>query len=225
MAFKEELFPALCDKVRGILDTLPHCHGLDHTLRVWNVAMHIAEKEGGELWTVAYGAMLHDIGRASELDGNGSRCHAAVGAEKAADVMREIGVSDECFVKNVQECVRTHRYRNRAGEPPASLEAKIVFDADKLDSMGAIGIGRAFHFAGRIGARVHNTKTAALNADSYSSEDTAWREYLVKQQYLHEAMLTTEGKRLAEERHDFMRQFFSRLNLEVNGETDAILNH
>jgi len=216
-ASKEELFSPLCDKVRDILAELPHCHGWDHTRRVLNVAKHIAKVEGGDLWIVEYAAMLHDIGRASELDGTTHQCHATVGAEMAEEVMREISVSDENFIKNVQECVRTHRYRNRAGESPFSLEAKIVFDADKLDSMGAIGIGRAFHFAGRIGARVHNTREAALDAESYSSEDTAWREYLVKLQHLHESMLTAEGRRLAEERHSFMRQFFSQLNLEVDG--------
>ena len=90
--------------------------------------------------------------------------------------------------------------------------------ADKLDSIGAIGAGRAFHFAGRIGARVHNSEAEARDSDSYSVEDSAYREYLVKLRHIHEAMLTAEGRRMAEGRHLFMVAFFERICLETRGE-------
>jgi len=91
----------------------------------------------------------------------------------------------------------------------------IVYDADKLDSIGAVGIGRAFHFAGRIGARLHNTAAEAVGAPAYSVEDSAYREYLVKLRHVPERMLTPSGRRLAVDRARFMDEFFHRLNDEA----------
>jgi uncharacterized protein len=211
-------FHSLCQVVQPLQESTPHCHGWDHTVRVWHNARHIAHIEGADSAVVEYAAILHDIGRAAELADEGKSCHARLGADQVPGILADIGIADEEFIQHVRECVETHRYRRRDAGAPASLEAKIVFDADKLDSMGAIGLGRAFHFAGRVGARVHNTSAEALAAPSYSHEDTAYREYLVKLQYLHDAMLTAEGRRMAESRHRFMADFFARLDREVEGE-------
>jgi uncharacterized protein len=97
------------------------------------------------------------------------------------------------------------------------LEEQIIYDADKLDSIGAVGIGRAFHFAGREGAKLHNSAEAALNSAAYSREDSAYREYLVKLRHIPERMLTVAGRELAIERAAFMDQFFQRLNHEIFG--------
>jgi len=80
---------------------------------------------------------------------------------------------------------------------------------------GAIGIGRAFHFAGRIGARVHNTEAEAIAGESWGLEDSAYREYLVKLKHIPVAMLTETGKKMAAERCKFMDEFFRRLNAET----------
>ena len=120
---------------------------------------------------------------------------------------------EKTFADRIVAAVRTHRYRD--DNAPQTLEEKIVYDADKLDSLGAAGIGRAFLFAGKFGARLHNTEQEALNSEAYSKEDTAYREYLVKLRYLPDAMLTAPGKRIASERISFMREFFDRLNQEV----------
>ena len=96
-----------------------------------------------------------------------------------------------------------------------------LFDADKLDSIGAIGIGRAFLFAGEIGSKVHNDKKTIENikeTKAYSKEDTAYREYILKLVNIKDLLFTNEGKRIAKERHDFMVEFFNRLNREVDGE-------
>ena len=94
----------------------------------------------------------------------------------------------------------------------ATIEAKIVYDADKLDSLGAFGIARAFHFAGRIGAVLHNTEQAALESKAYSREDSAYREYLVKLKTLPDRMMTVAGVKIARERAGYMRDFFERMN-------------
>lgn len=213
------LLPDLKQHARDLLANMPHCHGWDHTIRVWRNARHIAAVEQADLATVEYAALLHDIGRAAEFEDPGRTCHAEIGAAQIPAILQQLGITNTAFIKHVQQCVLTHRYRKRKERQPQTLEAKVVFDADKLDSIGAIGLGRAFHFAGRVGARVHNSREKALASESYSTEDTAYREYLVKLQHVSKAMLTGEGQRMAKVRHQFMQQFIEHLNHETQGES------
>ncbi len=211
-------FQRLKERTKAVLTAIPACHDWDHTLRVINNAKHITEIEGADMDVTVCAALLHDIGRPDELADQGLTCHAVKGAQIAEKLLKETAIGDHIFVEQVVHCVRAHRYRRRDNLKPQSLEAKIVFDADKLDSIGAVGIGRAFHFAGRIGARLHNQKEEALHSKNYSREDTAYREYLVKLQYIHENMLTAEGRRLAASRHRFMTDYFTRICKEAEGE-------
>ena len=205
--------------VRARLAALPGCHDWDHTLRVVHNARHLAQAEGADALVVECGALLHDVGRAEELTaaGKSQHCHAALGAEMAPAILAAAGFAESALVARVVECVRAHRYRRRQSAPPESLEAKVVYDADKLDSIGMVGLGRAFHFAGRIGARLHNTEEEATAAKSYSREDTAYREFLVKLRHVPERMLTAEGRRLAAVRQQRMLRFFAEFAEECAG--------
>ena len=214
-------FPRLVDLARDRLEHSPACHDWDHTLRVLNNARHLCRVEGADLRVVEFAAVLHDLGRPAELADQGRTCHADQGAALVGQILPTLGIADAAFTDHVAACVRTHRFRNRTADRPATPEACIVFDADKLDSIGAIGIGRSFHFAGRIGARVHNRAEQAQGSASYSREDSAYREFLVKLRHLHERMLTAEGRRMAASRHLFMVAFFDQLNREVGGEDFA----
>ncbi len=189
-------------------------HDWEHTLRVYNLCLHIGSKEHANIQTLQIAALLHDIGRIIQDESNGKICHAEKGAEMAQKLLAPFNL-DSAIVTNVIHCIKTHRYRGT--NIPTSIEAKILFDSDKLDSIGAVGIGRAFLFAGEIGAKLHNTDIDIASTEAYTKEDTAYREYIVKLQFIKDRMLTEEGKRLAQERHDFMVDFFNRLNQEVNG--------
>lgn len=190
-------------------------HDWDHTLRVYNLCLHIGEKEKADLEILKIAAILHDIARVEQDDSNGKVCHAQRGAVLAREFLKNFEISNE-EVDRVVYCIQTHRFRG--GEIPRTKEAKILFDADKLDSIGAVGIGRAFLFAGEIGAKLHDKDVDAENTPSYSREDTAYKEYLVKLINIKDMMFTKEGKRIAQERHKFMEEFFERLNREVEGE-------
>jgi uncharacterized protein len=214
----KHVFPRLVEAVRERLEHSPACHDWEHTLRVLNSARHLCRVEGADAAVVDFAAVLHDVGRPVELADRGQTCHADHGAALTREILPALGIQAPAFVEHVAACVRTHRFRNRSEQGPATLEARILFDADKLDSIGAIGIGRSFHFAGRIGARVHNTAEAAQGSASYSREDSAYREFLVKLRHIHERMLTAEGLRMAASRHRFMVAFFDQINREVSGE-------
>ena len=189
-------------------------HDWEHTLRVYNLCLHIGNKEHADIQTLQIAALLHDIGRIIQDESNGKICHAEKGAEMAQELLAPFNL-DINILTNVIHCIKTHRYRGT--NIPTSIEAKILFDSDKLDSIGAVGIGRAFLFAGEIGAKLHNTDIDITSTEAYTKEDTAYREYVVKLQYIKDRMLTDEGKRLAQERHDVMVNFFNRLNQEVKG--------
>ena len=191
-------------------------HGWDHAERVWNLCRHIGSAEGADLEVLQLAACLHDIGRPEEKASGGEVCHAMAGAERARRILEEHGY-DEATVEKVVHCIASHRFR-RNGERPRTLEARVLFDADKLDAIGAVGIGRAFLFAGEVGARLHNPEADIMNTLAYSSEDTAFREFCVKLQKVKDRMLTGTGKQIAEDRHHFMVAFFQRLTQEVQGE-------
>ncbi|MBQ7732231.1 MAG: HD domain-containing protein [Lentisphaeria bacterium] len=210
------LWDRVYERVRRELGDAPGCHDFAHTLRVLKNAERIAAEESGcDTEAVRFGALLHDVARPEELASGGKLCHAALGADKARCILEEEGCTNEAVIRHVSEIVRTHRYRGDL--KPATLEARIVYDADKLDSLGAFGVARAFHFAGRIGACLHNSEEEALASESYSSQDSAYREYLVKLRGLPDHLLTASARKFAAERAAFMRAFFDRLNEEQEG--------
>ena len=201
---------------RQRMANLRSSHGWDHVSRVVRMALHIAQAEGADSFVVLMSALLHDIAREEENASNGATCHAAEGARLALEFLLENDM-DRHTALHISECIKTHRFRN--SHPPVSLEAKVVFDADKMDSIGAVGIGRAFLFSGEVGARLHNDQdTDILSTHAYTEEDTAYREFMVKLQYIKDSLYTAEGRRLAQKRHDFMIEYFNRLHLEVTGE-------
>ncbi len=189
-------------------------HGPDHSERVFHMAMNIGRHMVARLDIIAPAALLHDIGRKQESSSKGKVCHAELGAEMAEPLLRDLGYSHADRAA-ICHCIHAHRFRSSIS--PETREAKILFDADKLDSIGAIGIGRAFLFAGQIGARLHNAEIDPANTDSYSTEDTAYREFQVKMSKVREQMLTPLGHRIAERRHAFMETFFSELHREIYG--------
>ena len=193
-------------------DSQGGCHGPDHALRVEQTALYIGKQMGARLDILTAAAILHDIGRRQETASRGTICHAEAGASMAADILSELDF-DCADISSICNAIRCHRFRGN--NVPQSVEDKILFDADKLDSIGAIGIGRAFLFAGEIGAKLHNSSLDVSGTSSYSSDDTAYREFKVKMCKVKERMLTPIGYQLAQERHDFMEVFFNRLHKEV----------
>jgi uncharacterized protein len=208
----DEFFLNLVSLVKEEFRNAPGCHDWDHTERVLRNSQIICAGEKADPQIVETAVLLHDISRPDEMKKKGGVCHAEAGAARAEKILRKFGL-EESFVRRVRLCVANHRYRGK--NTPETIEEKIVYDADKLDSIGATGVGRAFHFAGRIGARLHNTEEEALRAKSYSREDSAYREYLVKLRHVPEKMLTKTGRKLARRRASFIKKFFDEINREM----------
>lgn len=190
------------------------CHDWSHVERVGKLAFHIAKKMKANLFVIELASLLHDAGRKKETEKKGAICHAEEGAEIAKRILAKYKIPKN-HVENVVHCIISHRYRNN--HIPISKEAKILYDADKLNSIGAVGIGRNFLFAGNIGATLHSSRPIEESKE-YTEDDTAYREYIVKLKKVASKMLTKEGKKIAQGRHEFMVKFFNRFLKEVEGE-------
>jgi uncharacterized protein len=162
-------------------------HDWDHTERVYRLCLRIGRKEKADLGVLKLAALLHDIGREEEDRSHGRICHGRSGAALAKAIL-ERHACPAPVVRAVVHAIRTHRFRR--GGAPRTLEARVLFDADKLDSIGAVGIGRAFLFAGEIGARLHDKAIDVARTEPYTREDTAYREYLVKLRRVRDRMTT-----------------------------------
>ncbi|HEX8974306.1 MAG TPA: HD domain-containing protein [Patescibacteria group bacterium] len=196
------------------------CHDWSHVDRVRNLALHIGKKEKADLNMLEICAVLHDIGRRDEMKSKGKFCHAEAGAELASKILHKHKLSKE-QIENIVHSIRSHRYRN--SHIPSTLEAKILYDSDKLDSIGAIGVGRAFLFAGSFGSNnlyTGNEKKLAKSGKehSYTKEDSPVLEYEIKLKHIKGKMLTKTGKAMAKQRHDFMEKFFKQFWWEIKGE-------
>lgn len=189
-------------------------HDWEHTLRVHRMCRHIGPIEGADMLVLEAAAFLHDIGRAAQDKTSGSVCHADRGAQMARSFLDTLSLKENQR-QNIVHCVRTHRFRNEIA--PSTIEARVLFDADKLDAIGAVGVARAYLFAGELGACLHNPDLPVEQAQPYSRDDTGYREYVVKLSKIEKRILIVEGRRLAAERHAFMVGFFDRFLQEYEG--------
>jgi uncharacterized protein len=196
------------------------CHDWTHVERVRKLALRIGRKVQADLKVVEISALLHDISRKKEDDSKGLVCHAEQGGQEAKKILQKLNF-DSVTIRKITHAISTHRFRK--GSSPESLEAKVLYDADKLDSIGAMGIARTFLFAGgSFGSGVMYTgnekRLAQKGQDcSYTKEDSGYLEYEIKLKHIKDKILTRAGKAIAKERHDFMKKYFVRFWEEING--------
>jgi len=120
----------------------------------------------------------------------------------------------------VQHCIRSHRFRDHS-EPPQTIEAQVLFDADKLDAIGALGVARAIAYAACAGQPAYAPPSPHfLNTGQTEPGEphSAYHEYLFKLARIRERLQTASGRALAAERHATMAQFFERLAQEATGQ-------
>ncbi|MCL2406516.1 MAG: HD domain-containing protein [Defluviitaleaceae bacterium] len=167
-------------------------HDCNHVYRVLGNAVDIARHEGGVDMDILIAAcLLHDIGRPRQY-ADSSLCHAQVGAEMAYEFLVNHNWSEE-RANHVRSCITTHRYRKN--NKPASIEAKILFDADKLEVAGAVGIARTILYDGQTGGGI----------------DGFIYEYNFKLKHIYDRFYTARGKKLAKERQKTAVDFYNGL--------------
>ena len=217
------------EKIRESVEKELSCsaHNMDHIMRVYNLALHIAEGESVDNDVLKAAALLHDIGRVKEdNDPSGKTDHAIEGARMAENILRSLGYPKH-KIKHIQDCIVSHRYRT--GEVPKTDEARILFDADKLDVLGAIGVARSFVWVGRNNAKIYTSCSIEEYIKDNLGGETNGRiqdktkhspqiEFETKLRFLQDKLHTQKAREICKERLEFFKGFLDRLEKEVKEE-------
>lgn len=217
-------------KIKKIVEKELACsaHNMDHVMRVYEMALRIAKGEHGvDLEVLKSATLLHDIARVKEDDDKtGRTCHAEESAKMSKLILESLGYNEE-KIKKIQHCILAHRYKNNV--KPESIEAKILFDADKLDSLGALVIIRAGMWMGRHGCSIFPKMSLrkyiklnlvggkATGRIKNASLHNIFYEHEIKDKKLPSLMHTKTAKRIAKERLKFTDMFLERLKKEAMG--------
>lgn len=193
-------------------------HDYWHFERVWKVAKYIAKKEGGDLFIIELGALIHDIADWKFSGGTND-----IGIKKAEDLLKSFGVDDQ-IIKQVCYIIDNISFKGaKVKNSMETIEGKIVQDADKLDALGAIGIARAFAYSGKIGREIYNPDVKPMMHASFeeykNNKGTAINHFYEKLLLLKDLMNTKTGKKIAKQRHKFMekylKQFFKEWDVKI----------
>jgi uncharacterized protein len=188
-------------------------HDPEHVYRVLHIALKIADSEPGvDREVLGVACLLHDIGRAAQY-ADASIDHATEGARMAQAWLLSQGRSAD-FADAVAACIAAHRYRS--SNPPQSIEAKILFDADKVDACGVMGWVRGLLYKGVVGEPLYT-----LNADGSPSDGSGdappsmMHEYRFKLEKLYDRFYTAQGAALGKARQAAARAIYDALLFEI----------
>lgn len=191
-------------------------HDFQHTLRVYRQATRIAEREKADAEMVQLAAILHDVDD-RKLFGEA----AGKTLPNARKFLAENDFSAEATEK-ICQIIASVSFKGTDTRVPETLEGQIVQDADRLDAIGAIGIGRAFAFGGSRGRTMHlpdvAPKEGMTEAEYTTNEGTTIHHFYEKLLLLRDMMNTATARELAEQRHRFMETFLDEFYAEWTGQ-------
>lgn len=193
-------------------------HGFDHIERVFALCQLIGTREGADMDILLSAALLHDS-QGSHPQGGQRNDHHLRSADFAAEVLSSLGWQAE-RIQAVQHCIRAHRFRDKE-EAPASLEARALFDADKLDVIGAVGVVRALAYAFQVGQPAFSqpSETFLSSGVKLTGEGhSAYHEYLFKLKKIASTLYTPTARQIAGRRQQFLNTFFDELAAEMRPE-------
>ena len=191
-------------------------HDWWHVYRVWKNAVQIAKHEEVDLYVVELAALLHDIADWKFNDGNED-----IGPQLAREWLESLNV-EETKISKVCEIIQDISFKGSGViTKMTTIEGMIVQDADRLDAMGAIGIGRAFAYGGSKGREMYNPELKPEKHDSFEqykkSQGSSINHFYEKLLLLKELMNTNTAKKIAEKRHTVMLDFLDEFIHEWEG--------
>ena len=186
-------------------------HDYFHTIRVYKMACHIAEKENADKDIVSLAALLHDVDDI-KLSPNTNK-----NKDNARRFLKENHV-DENTINLICEIISEISYKGVDTVPGKTLEAKIVQDADRLDAIGAIGIARTFTYGGYKNNLIYDPDIKPIEFSSLdevkNKKNTTINHFYEKLLKLKDLMNTSTAKEIAKRRHDFMVNFLDEFYFE-----------
>jgi uncharacterized protein len=197
---------------------LPHAvqhddgaHDEAHLQRVWKNAYAIQQAEGGDAEILAAAVLLHDC-VAVEKDSPQRALASWLAAEKASRVLAKQGWADK-RISAVTHAIEAHSFSG--GIEPESVEARILQDADRLDSIGLVGVARCFYTAGRMGSALYDPADATGATRERDDRRFALDHFYTKLLKLAGSFQTETGARLARERDTRLRKFLDDFRAEI----------
>lgn len=210
------------DDVKEYYPAADPVHGFSHIIRVLRLCREIGEKEGADWEILRAAALLHDL----EGDVDSRAGHQLAAADRAEEILARDGWEKE-LIDAVKHCIRSHRFRDQR-EKPETIEARVLFDADKLDAIGAVGIARAFGYAVRAGQDLYQLPSDKF-LEGWEREPgeahTPYHEYLYKLKKIQSRLFTETAKKISRDRQRIMQLFFEQwvreLGMEKAGDLDS----
>jgi len=205
----DEKIRQTAEYVEKRLRNFESAHDWRHVQKVWRNAKIIALSERADLVVVELAALLHDIADYKFHGGDES-----IGHKLAEDWLISIDIDDVIVMiyPHILEIFRNISYMGPTEkEHKISVEHAVVHDADRLEAIGAIGIARTFAFGGYSGHEIFNPEikpNLKMSRQQYKQNTSPTiNHFFEKLLLVKERMLTETGKRLAQERHEFMKEF------------------
>lgn len=196
-------------------------HDWWHVYRVWKMSIRLAEAEGGDLFVVQLGALLHDIADWKFHDGDES-----VGPRMAREWLSSLQVNNES-IQHVEDIICEISFKGaNVDTPMKTLEGNIVQDADRLDAIGAVGIARTFAYGGYKNHPMHDPETQHTmhnNFDEYKAgKGTTIHHFYEKLLLLKDRMNTESARQIAKSRHDYMEEFLLKFYQEWESDDENV---
>jgi uncharacterized protein len=191
-------------------------HDPEHIFRVLYLSLNIASKitENINFDILIASCLLHDIGREQQYK-NKNICHAEAGGIMAKEFLLKNGWSEKDS-NHVKNCISTHRFRGN--NVPETLEAKILFDSDKLDVAGCLGIARTLMYKGIVGGNLYEIKNDKICfGENKNDNDTFLKEYNFKLKNIYDNFYTKEAVEMAKNQKECAQLFYNNLIEQIKG--------
>ncbi len=217
--YQIEVITKTQEHVKNLLGGDSTGHDWWHVYRVYKTACYIAKIESADLFIVALAALLHDIADWKFNDGD-----LTAGSISARQWLDSLKVAPD-ITKKVCDIIQSVSFKGAGAKiETLSLEGKVVQDADRLDAIGAIGIGRTFAYGGYKNRPMHDPDMAPFyhnNFNEYKNhKGSTINHFHEKLLLLKDRMGTDTGKRLAAEKHKYMETFLKQFMQEWSAEYD-----
>lgn len=194
-------------------------HDTSHLERTMNIALYLQKKEGGDRIIIGIAAFLHDVHRIMQ---NESKVFVSPkdSLDKIKDILKHITLSKE-QIEKICYCIEYHEEYNWNGTNVSDINTLILQDADNLDAIGAIGIGRTFSYGGSHKIPMYDSNIPLNKSDDYSefegNDPSTIHHFYHKLFKLKENMNTKTAKKLAIKRTKYMKKFIKEFLDEWNG--------
>jgi uncharacterized protein len=204
------------EEARSWYDPNDPVHGFDHVQRVLNMAEYLGRELGADLEILRAAALLHDSAGAHPQSEVAREQHEVASAEFGREILKKEGWPKE-RIDAVLHCILAHRYRGKL--EPKTLEAKILFDADKLDVIGAFGIARTIGYAVQAGLPIYQAPSKKFIEEGETEPGeahSAYHEHLRKLRHVKDRLITDPARTIGERRYKLLQDFFEQLAVEAS---------